>query len=374
MDRKKVCHISTAHMNNDIRIFEKECVSLSKAGYEVYLVCQGESGVKDGVKLISLPPSKNRMDRMLHGTIRAYRAALIIDADIYHIHDPELLPIAIKLYRKGKKVIFDSHEFYRMQILSKEYIPKILRKIISFIYAKYETHVCKNINAVIFPCLLNGRNVFEGRSKQNVMINNVPKLEDFYEYYDENDYPKAMVRDKKRICYTGSLSHERGIGFLIKAAQLANVDLVLAGRFSSPDFEKYVKDFLISNQVDYRGVCNKEQVRQIYKECVIGCCTLLNEIQYGMVDNLATKVYEYMSLGIPVIISKTAFNQRLLNEYEFGISVNPDNVEEISDAIEYLIASPNEAKKMGLNGRKLIKEMFNWELESEKLLSLYSSI
>ena len=38
MNKVKICHFTSAHKTNDIRIFQKECVSLAKAGYKVYLV------------------------------------------------------------------------------------------------------------------------------------------------------------------------------------------------------------------------------------------------------------------------------------------------------------------------------------------------
>mgnify|MGYP006954327009 CR=1 FL=1 len=53
----------------------------------------------------------------------AYEAALALDCELYHLHDPELLPYALKLKRHGKTVIFDSHEFYSLLIQEKGYIP-----------------------------------------------------------------------------------------------------------------------------------------------------------------------------------------------------------------------------------------------------------
>ena len=40
----KVCHMTSAHQPGDTRIFQKECVSLAKAGYQVFLVQRGEAG------------------------------------------------------------------------------------------------------------------------------------------------------------------------------------------------------------------------------------------------------------------------------------------------------------------------------------------
>ena len=109
----KVCHMTSAHAPEDTRIFYKECVSLAKAGYEVYLVARGDSYEKNGVNIMGVGEvTGGRLNRMIEFTRRIYRKAISVDADVYHLHDPELLLYALKLKKRGKKVIFDSHEKY----------------------------------------------------------------------------------------------------------------------------------------------------------------------------------------------------------------------------------------------------------------------
>ena len=152
----KVCHVTSAHPKEDVRVFHKECVSLSKAGYDVYLVQQGENYDKDGVHLIGFGDmSPNRIKRMLFTAKAAYKAALSVDAEIYHLHDPELLSFALKLKKKGKKVIFDSHEFYVEQIKHKHYIPVSCRKIVAWFYARRQKTILNRIDGLVFPCLVN---------------------------------------------------------------------------------------------------------------------------------------------------------------------------------------------------------------------------
>ena len=106
----KVCHMTSAHEEEDIRIFRKECVSLAEAGYDVYLVERGESYEKNGVHIVGVGEiPAGRLKRMTQGAKKVYAAAKALDADIYHFHDPELLPYGLKLKKAGKKVIFDSH-------------------------------------------------------------------------------------------------------------------------------------------------------------------------------------------------------------------------------------------------------------------------
>ena len=155
----RVCHFSSAHAPNDTRIFHKQCASLAREGYDVTLVVKAKDSqsvgttVEKGVKVIQVPvDASSRLKRMLFGAKSIYRKALEVDADIYEFHDPELLPYGLRLARKGKKVIFDSHEDYPTQIMEKEWIPSGLRRLISGVYRAYETHVVKRLDAVLFPC------------------------------------------------------------------------------------------------------------------------------------------------------------------------------------------------------------------------------
>lgn len=219
----KVCHITSAHPPEDIRIFHKECMSLAAAGYEVYLVQRGASYEKNGVHIIGAGEIPNgRFKRMLVGSRRVYEIAQSLACDIYHLHDPELLPYGLKLKRAGKTVIFDSHEDVSAQIMDKEWIPHYLRKLISKFYRKYETRVVQQLNAVI-AATPHIADQFMGRAKRIVVINNYPRLDDieFHTTPFENRNPI--------ICYAGGLNELRGEKVMCEAMKESTGELVLAG-------------------------------------------------------------------------------------------------------------------------------------------------
>lgn len=149
----KICHLTSVHPIDDVRIFVKECISLATNGFDVTLIACGDNAfedIKNGVKRISLcVPVKNRLQRMIRRSKAVYQKALEIDADIYHFHDPELLPIGVKLKRKGKKVVYDSHEDTPVLIRSRLWIPAIVRGSISFLFKKYENKIAKECDAII---------------------------------------------------------------------------------------------------------------------------------------------------------------------------------------------------------------------------------
>lgn len=358
--------MTSAHPAEDVRIFHKECTSLAKAGYDVYLVERGETYDKNGVHVIGVGEiPKGRVKRMRQGAKMVYEKAVSIDADIYHLHDPELLPYGMKLKRIGKKVVFDSHELTRQQIAVKPYLPKWLALTISWCYARYEDHVLKSIDGVVFPCLIDGKFPLCGNNQ--VLLNNLPRLEELYDKYDEN---AAKTFD---IGMAGSLTHNRGITHMVRAINKAGCTACIGGVFDNKEYENEIKT-LSSDKILFPGYLNREQVLDLINKTRIGCSVLLNVGQYANMGNFSTKVYEYMSMAVPVIISNTPYNLKMIEKYKFGVCVDPEDITDYKDSIQYLLNNPEEAKRLGLNGRKAVKEIFNWEQEFLNLLKLYKKL
>lgn len=371
---KKVVHLTSAHPRYDQRILWRECCSLSENGYDVTLIVndnQPNETLKSGVRILStgfIP--QGRFQRMTEGVRHVYELGLAQNADVYHLHDPELLRIAMELKAHEKKVIFDSHEFYGEQIKTREYIPSIMRNFISGKYHAYETHVCRRIDGVIVPALYDGKETFEGRARKIAHVNNYPKRA---EYGNIDISPYA---ERKGICYSGALSENRGITTLVEAGKTANAQVVLAGKFSSPAYERKILEMTASGGIEYIGfIENREEVFSLYARCAIGAGLLIDDGQYGKLEGLPTKVYEYMAAAMPVLISDFPYNQKLISKYRFGLTANPLDVMEIAAKIKWLIHHPQEAEEMGKNGKRLLEEQFTWECAAEsELLRIYNEI
>jgi glycosyltransferase involved in cell wall biosynthesis len=360
----KVCHVSTAHWATDNRIFHKECVTLASFGYDVTLIARGESGIKSGVKIVSFP-NLSRAKRLLHGRYIALKLALETDADIYHLHDPDLLLIARKLKKKRKKVIFDSHEDYFQQIQHKTYIPQIISLFVANMFHLYQKYVSKYLDGFIFPSKENQLDV----NIDITVVGNSPKL-----IKQEDLKLKPFKERDQAICYIGGLSYSRGITHLIKAAYEANCRLILVGSFENASYQNECQNMVEYSIVDYRGVLPHEEALQLLSEPRIGMATLLNVGQYKNLTNFATKITEYCMYGLPVIMNETEYHKKMLEKYNFGFCVNPENIKQITNLIVSIIDNPELLEEMGKNGRNLVENCYNWETESKNLVSLYSRI
>ena len=376
--RTKVCHLVSRHKMNDMRVFEKECKSLAKGGFDVTLIGFGEQAKEetiDGVKCVSLYyPIKNNLEILLKRNKLTYEAALKVDAEIYHIHEPELLPVGKKLKRKGKIVIFDSHEYYGWQLRDNIHkikivnVPASFMKTIGDLYMRYEKRICMKLDAVIQVCTMNGIDYFEGRCKRTLFIRNLPNITDF----TRNN--NISFESPISISMIGGITKERGVTQLVKAAGKTEATLNLAGNFIPKSYEDELRRLPEYKNVNYRGFLDKKGMVSLLEETAIGASTLLNIGQYDKIDTFPTKVYDYMAMELPIIISNTDFAKEMNEKYNFGICVDPSNPDEIAQAIIWIKDHPQEAAKMGGNGRKIIENEWNWGKESQKLLDFYNEL
>lgn len=364
----RVVHLTSAHPRDDIRIFLKECRSLSAHGHEVFLVVADGRGneVLNGVKIVDFGLPIGRIDRMLKVTQRVFVKAVELDADIYHLHDPELLPIGLKLKRLGKKVVFDAHEDVPKQILGKHYIHPWVRRILSWGFCHFERYACSRFDGVVTatPYI---RDKFLKINHRSIDINNFPMV-------GELESSVTWREKAKEVCYVGNIAQVRGVNELVLAMESTRtaVRLNLVGGFSEQHVESKVRGYKGWENVNYLGVQDRLGVREVMSRSIAGLVTLHPIPNY--LDALPIKMFEYMSAGIPVIASSFDLWQSIIEEANCGLCVDPLDPLSVADAIDYLVDHPNEARQMGENGRRAVLSRYNWAQEEKKLLSFYDEI
>jgi len=364
----KICHLTSAHTRYDIRIFRKECVSLAKQGWDVSLIVADglADEERDGIKIYGVAKGTSRTNRFLKASKNVYKKAIVLDADIYHFHDAELLPYGNKLKRRGKKVIFDSHEDLPRQILGKSYIPKMARKTIATVMEWYEDYCCKRYSAIVTATpFINDR--FVKINKNSFNINNYPFLDEF-----KAEPSAERAKPSKIICYVGGITKIRGLDYVVRALTKTDAQLELAGGINPKPYKEELMNSEGWEKVNYHGNVPRETVKEILKKSTAGIVTFLPYPNH--INAQPNKLFEYMSSGIPVVASHYPLWKGIVEKYNSGICVDPENSNEIANAISYLIENPADAKVKGANGRKAIEEVFNWEQEEQKLIDLYMDL
>ncbi len=368
----KVCILTSVHPAFDTRIFHKEAKSLAKARYDVTLIAQHDKDeIVDGIRLISLSKPKNRLERMRRTVWTAYRKALEIDADIYHFHDPELIPIGLLLRYHGKKVIYDVHEDYSEAILYKECLPSQIRKIVAMLSDRFEKAMASCFSGVITVTYRIGQR-FGSNNKNVAVVQNFPILN---EMFDEEFMVPWNDRENVAV-FVGSIGLIRGIREMVEALELiphkVNIQLLLAGYFSSESLKEEIQCVRGWDRCKYVGYAQRRDVADLLGRAKIGL--VLTHPVSNHLEGQPVKLYEYMSAGIPVIASDFPRWREIVEGSRCGLVVDPLDPRAIADAILYLIDNPEESTKMGVRGRRAVEDRFNWSKEEEKLLKFYSGL
>lgn len=364
----KVCHVTSAHNRYDGRIFLKQCTSLAKK-YDVTLLCCDtlENEIKNNVKIVSINRKFNNVfERIFLSKKNLRNKCVEIDADIYEFHDSELLSLAKYMKKKGKKVIFDSHEDYPALFLEREWIPNIFRKILKKIYEKYEIKVLKKVDYVL--CASDHiKNRIKKNNQNCVVIPNYPLLDKVKKVKNKSNYIK--------LCFAGGIGQDWNHETIVSAIQeLDNVKYLIAGNCSN-EYKEKLKKIDINNKVEFLGRLKYDEVKKLYSESDIGLAiSLYRPNMNGKEGSLGnTKIFEYMMFELPIIFTDFTIYKDINNKKQFGIAVNPNSGEEIKRAINYFQKNREKIEEYGKNGRELVTTEYNWSILEKKLFDIYNN-
>ena len=362
---RKICHITTVHPRFDVRIFHKECKSLSKIYNVTLLVADGQGDeTVDGIRILDVGLRQtSRLKRAIIDSKKALKKAIELDCDIYHFHDPELIKIGVKLKKKGKKVIYDTHEDLPRQIMGKPYLNKFIKPILASLIEWQENKAAKQFD-YICSATPHIRDRFKEINKNTIDINNYPIIGEL----------ELNTREKisNKICYTGGISEERGVAVLINALEFTNAKLEIAGNFYSEDFKNQLNKNINWEKVNYLGLVERDKVAEIISTSIAGIVTFLPLPNH--INAQPNKMFEYMSSGTAVIAADYPLWKEIIEKNNCGICVNPNNPKEIAEAINELINNSDKAVKMGQNGKNAVKNKYNWNIEEQKLFEVYKQI
>lgn len=366
----KIFVVTTVHGRYDVRIFLKQCRSLVSRGHDVILVVQDGKGneERDGVKFLDLGlPPANRMRRIIFSPWRAYRFLRSVSADVIHFHDPELLPVAFLLKTRKRHVIYDSHEDFPRQVLSKHWIHPVLRKLISILFESFEDFVARRLDAIVCATPYIAKR-FKLGNPNSIDVNNFPILEEFLLPEHQQRHPTHRT-----VCYIGAMTRERGISELIESLEiLRDVTLIMCGPFESPAYANELMAMPGWQFVDYRGIVGRDEVARIMGRSVVGVVTYLPGPNHN--DSQPNKMFEYMSAGLPLIASHFPLWRQIVEESQCGLCVDPSSPVEIADAMASLLSNEALCREMGNAGRVTVTNKYNWSNEAEKLSGLYRQI
>jgi glycosyltransferase involved in cell wall biosynthesis len=365
-----IAHLTTVHRPFDTRVFQKECRSLAQAGYRVTLLApHAMREVVDGVEILPVPRFKRRLARMTWGTWAAYLFARSQYADLYHFHDPELLPVGILLeLTTPAPVIYDVHENHPHKIWAREWLPNPLRRI-----ASGSVRGLEGIAAVLLHGFV--------AATENIAVRFPPtktRVVKNYPLLSMMDLASATRREHAgnyTLIYTGGLTNHRGITQIVQAMDYVNTTgarLTLLGRVIDQRTANEVRGMTGYERVDYYGHVSYTTMYGYLNAAAVGLVCNQPKHDYQLAQ--PNKLFEYMSAGLPVIASDFPLWREIVEGNACGVVVDPTDPRKIGEAIDYLLDRPDMRETMGENARNAVRERYNWQRESQKLLDLYREV
>lgn len=362
----KILHLTTVHERSDIRIFAKECSTISRMGWDATLMVADGNGnaINGNIKIIDIGKrSKNRIFRVLFNTHKAIFAAIKEKPNFLHFHDPELMlaiwPLLLLRKWLKIKIIYDIHENYRELLKSKAYIPNFMRKAGIGIFKKIEDFICTNVDGLVVPQ--------PSMQKQFSKINpNCVLLQNFVDLTKFNDV--STERSRPILFHAGTLTWARGFQNMIDVANALGdrADFYVAGPIES--------DQILENlgNLKYLGVLDYDEALDWYKKSNIGIILYNNVGQYYMAS--AVKCYEYMAAGMPVIMPDFGEWPSFNEESKCGINVNVVDSKKIAQVILYLFENKELYKLKSDEARKYVEANGSWQSIEHRLSNLYMDL
>ena len=364
----KIAHLTSVHPVVDTRILHKEAASLAAAGHDVVLVAVTErAAVLRGVRVRPVARARSRLGRMTGTAFRILRAALAERADVYHFHDPELLPVGLCLKLAGKRAIYDVHDDLPAAVLSKAWIRPGLRRLVARVVAVLEVGAARLFDVVIVANPAHGARFVAART---VAVRNLPDLAEF---------PAMVTSQATRepaAIYVGDLTRARGALPMVEAMALlpasCPVRLWLGGRFSEPGLDVACRALAGWSRVDFLGWLDRAAVAERLGRARVGLVPLQPVPHYRA--NYPVKLFEYMAAGLPVVAADLPLCREVVEGAGCGLVVDARDPAAIAGALRWLLEHPLEAEAMGRRGRIAVEQRYTWQAESRALLALYDRL
>jgi len=356
----------------DSRILHKECLSLSRAGYRVTLIAPHTQNTEvAGVSIRAVRPPAGRWSRVSLTLAEIWRLAVRADADLYHLHDPELLPLGLALRCRGKKVIYDVHDHFPELAAITNYRPLRgpLNRLPSPFIRAMENLAAPRMSAIVAAVEDLGER-FVLLNPKCVVVHNLPIPQELAPLE-----PISWRQRTSSVTYIGTFTRWRGLFELVQAMDFLPPQLdcaiVLAGSLK-PHWRRQIARLPGYHKVRIVGPLDRSGVRDLLATVRAGL-SVFHPLPFIPVS-WPIKIFEYMAAGIPVIASDFPLWHEFLGEPPAGLFVDPLDPKSVANAIEYILGHPREAEQMGQLGRRMIEERYNWASEEQKLLHLYEEL
>lgn len=360
----KILFLTTAHRYDDDRIFYHQAKELKGRGSDVKIcsLSSGYKGIIDGIEIESYPV----LDQSTSSKIKIFKRVCDSFQPDSIISSEPLAVIASKKIKKerGISVIYDITEWYPSK-----------RMVENFSFFLKGIHAFKFLMIQLYAGWISTHFIFGENTKKFPLAYVFPFKRNITLPYFPNDvyiHPNIKKLDPNKItlCYTGQISKEKGIENFFKAIDKLRkkrpeleIAILIIGSSRKEKDEKYFS-YLLSKykweNITIKKPASFETFTEAYAEADL--CFDLREMSYENHHCLPIKIFYYAASGKPVIYTDLKATRQHVDVSEFGVLVDPEDDDAISDAIINYIDHPEVYNRHALNARQEYEKKYNWNL------------
>lgn len=381
---------------------EKEALSLIEAGYEVFLLCFTWSNkpLSENYKNINI--SRFKINRQIFKKLSAVHLILpfygriwkkhiekfVTDnrINILHVHDLPLTSIARSVAEKyGCKLVFDQHEYWSNWVVNTAHYNTPVGKIVKAMsnWKKYEKRNLQNADLVITvseplrKCYIRDVEIDEDKI---ITVPNTPSRKIF----ENSRIDETIIQRYSNnfvLFYAGAIDILRGIDLIINSLPelekiIPNIKFVIAGRIArSSDPILMAREKKVEHLVDFLGWLDISALPSYLKAadiCVFTPHPASDEIE----NTIATKIYQYLIAGRPIITSQVKMMRDFVVNNKLGFSVDSKSKEEFIDAVKTIFNNYENISGEVKKNRDLLLSQKNifWDQTTQIMIDRYKQL
>lgn len=180
--------------------------------------------------------------------------------------------------------------------------------------------------------------------------------------------------------YVGGVAESRGaITYVELTAELIkrghNIRMAIIGPYTEQLGKKInekAKELNIADRITLTGRIDNAEAMSYISRATLGLCLLKPVPNYTTC--LATKIIEYMMLGVPTLASDFDCWRQYVETEKTGKMADPENLNQIVDTCEAMLNDREELIAMGKRGMEVVRSKYNWDSEFNVLLKCYRDL
>ena len=377
---------------------ENEAQALIDSSHDVFLFClkYGNEPKEENIQGIEVRRYKsNKLEYKLsalaytvplYTNLMADKITHFLDnnkIEALHIHD---IKIAGAVFKSNKKkslpTVLDLHDNMPEVMKLYPHLNKFPGKYIikPSVWKKREAEFIEKSDKVItvspeFIEEIKGRGTIE--KDKLVLVPNTVR-ESFYKEAEIDSNILNRYKDNLVILYLGDTHLRGGLQTAILAIKelsksIPTIKLVIVGTNSTDVIlKKQVVDLSIQEFVDFEGWQNVKLFPSYIESSSICISPLHRNIQHDVA--YANKIFQYMSLGKPLLVSDAIAQKKLINKIGSGLVHKAEDSKDFENKVLELYNNPDVCSKMGHLGKCFIENEFCWEKASQNLINLYNNL